>query len=138
MKRQDKSLILFSVIGLSLSGIILYSLINFFPIETRYGLRANPFLDHFKFIHNLMGVMTIFFLGLIFHGHVLTKLKGRYFYKKISGIFLLFGLFFLTISGFLLQFFSDTTLRDLTSSLHFYTGLTFFLGFFFHLLFKKP
>ena len=38
---------------MSLTGILIYLLSEYFQIETDYGLRANPWIDEVKFVHNL-------------------------------------------------------------------------------------
>ena len=112
---------------MALSGLILYVLINFFQIETEYGLRANPLIDEVKLIHNLFNFLFVFSIGLIFTNHILKKFMDKYSKKIISGYLLSISIIMLLPSGVLLLYISDLALREIFTSIHFYLGMSYIL-----------
>lgn len=108
---------------MAVSGLFLYVLINFFQIETEYGLRSNPIIDEVKLMHNLFNFLFVFSIGLIFTNHILKKFMDKYSKKIISGYLLSISIIMLLPSGILLLYISDLDLREIFTSIHFYLGI---------------
>jgi hypothetical protein len=138
MNKFDRNLVILSALGISLSGILIFVLDEFFKLKTDYGLRTNPLMDEIKLVHNFFNFLFIFAVGKIFNGHIILGLRKIKKNKLITGHVIFYGSIFLTFSGILLLYVSSVELRYFISKAHLVIGITFFLSFIVHLFSPKP
>ncbi len=138
MKKSEKKLTLFSILGISLTGILIFIFDEFFKIETDYGLRSHYLLDEFKLIHNLFNFLFVFTVGVIFNSHILLGLKKIKKDRFYTG-FIMSGLtVILIISGVSLLYLSSEALKEYGELIHLGSGILFILSFVVHFVsFRK-
>lgn len=137
MNSRSKNTIFISLLGMSLSGILIFILDTFFFIQTEYGLRENPLIGEVKLIHNLFNFLFIFAVGRIYDGHIRLGLTGIKQNKKVTGVCLYVLIWIMTISGCLMLYMGDEGILEYLESIHLIVGFMFITLFIIHNFFYK-
>lgn len=129
MKRFDQMISISFLILSFLSGVTIWILKDYFPIEDTFGQLPNPNIEFFKIVHHFSTIGVVFSLGFIFKDHLIKKykLKG---YKKYTGVLLLISLILSTLTGQSLLSISSEKLLHFLQEIHLIIGfcsLTIFL-----------
>ena len=136
MTKNRKIYLLLSLFFMASSGVAIYLLDTFFPVETDYGTRSNPWLSEMKLIHNGFNFLFIFCVGAIFPNHIYPGLVGKKKERRGTGVFISLIIFFLVFSGVFLLYIGDEAILNILEDLHWWGGVSFIVVFLFH-LFKK-
>lgn len=137
MKKIDKKLISTSFTLMSLSGLSIFIIDDFFKIQTQYGLRSHSLLDEAKFFHNAMSVFFIICFGKIIDSHLLIGLKKKNRKYRKTGILLLTSCSLLMISSPFMFYITNESYLSRLKDLHLILGLAATFFFISHMILVK-
>ena len=108
-------------VGVWLSGGIWLAFHHFVSTQGRFGPMPHPLEPWWLRLHGAFAFAALWLLGLLSAVHVAREWRdGR---KRPTGIVLVGVLAWLTLSGYLLYYAGEDSLRDVVSLLHWSVGL---------------
>ena len=103
MKRSDKLVTHFSVACVGCTGVV-YGVLRYFgSAEDEFGPVQHPLVPTLQWLHVVTAPLFVFALGLIWHGHVVQKLRSGAPQRRRTGLLLLSQALPMTATGYLLQ-----------------------------------
>ncbi|MCF8059417.1 MAG: hypothetical protein K9K67_08980 [Bacteriovoracaceae bacterium] len=120
-----------------LSGLGYFIVIEYFKLETPYGLRPHSSQGLWQAFHILVVPALVFAIGLLWREHIYVKLKATTRFKRISGIGLLASFLIMTFSGYFLIVSKNQFFIDLNKYLHLASSLLWLLFYLYHHFKKK-
>jgi len=134
VKRADKVLTHLSVAGAAGTGLLYGYLLYFGETEDEFGPVQHAWVPSLQGLHVLLVPLFVFALGLIWHYHVVQKLKSGARPRRRTGIALLSQALPMILTGYLLQVAVDEWWRELWIWSHLVTSVLFCVAFVAHLL----
>lgn len=122
MKKTDQIITIATLLLSFISGITIWILKDYFPIEDTFGTLPNPKIEYFKIIHHFSTVGVVFALGFIFKDHMIRKYKMKGLKKK-TGLALIIFLTLSALTGQSMLSISSDELLHLIQDLHLIIGL---------------
>jgi MYXO-CTERM domain-containing protein len=116
-------------LGIWASGAAWLGAHYFLRLNTTFGFETNPAEPWLLATHGAFAFASLFSLGLLWGVHVVNGWAVRR--RRMSGGVLLGAVAFLALTGYLLYYAGDDTLRNITSIAHWAVGLAalgLFLG----------
>lgn len=108
----------------------------FFKVETPYGERPHWLQGYLQSAHILLSPLFLFAMGLLWNGHIMTKLRHST-RKRVSGITLLCVCLIMVVSGYGIQAFYQETAKAIQVWAHIGTGLLFVFVYTLHHLKRR-
>ncbi len=133
MRRSDKLLTHLSVACVGGTGVVFGALRYFGSAEDEFGPVQHPLVPTLQWLHVVTAPLFVFALGLIWHGHVVQKLRSGAPQRRRTGLLLLSQALPMTATGYLLQVSVDEGWRELWTWAHVATSLLFCAAFAAHL-----
>ncbi|MFK7742010.1 MAG: hypothetical protein AB8H80_16965 [Planctomycetota bacterium] len=134
MRRVDKRVTYLSVLLVAGSGVGYGALRYFGEVEDEFGLAMHPWLPSLQAWHVATAPLFVFALGLIWHHHILAKLKSGARARRRTGLLLLSQSLPMVASGYALQVSVDEDWRFAWVVAHCITSILFVVLFVLHLL----
>ena len=134
MKRGDKLFTHLSVACVGGTGLLYGALRYFGAAEDEFGPVSHPWTPTLQWLHVVTAPLFVFALGLIWHYHVVQKLKSGAPQRRRTGLALLSQALPMVATGYLLQVSVDEWWRDLWIWSHVVTSVLFLAAFVAHLL----
>ncbi len=131
IRQGFKAFLYVSLLGLYLSGVLVWILNTWFQRDQGLGLEPSVYATPSLHIHSILGLWFLILFGYLFHSHVLPGLRRK---KKIKSGWLLLIVcivLILTVPG--LFYLTNETAKSITSLIHIYIGLSSLLIFGIHL-----
>ena len=134
MRRGDKRAVYAAAGLVAITGLGYGYLLYFGEFEDEFGPVAHPWTAPLQAAHVLTAPLFVFALGLIWHYHVVQKLKSGAPQRRRTGLALLSQALPMIATGYLLQVSVDEWWRDLWIWSHVVTSVLFLAAFAAHLL----
>ncbi|MCK5941767.1 MAG: hypothetical protein KAI24_07360 [Planctomycetes bacterium] len=134
MKRADARFTHASVALAAGTGLLYGGLLYFGEVEDEFGPVQHAWVPTSQALHVVTAPLFVFALGLIWHYHVVQKLRSGARPRRRTGIALLSQALPMIASGYLLQVSVDELWRQIWVVAHVATSLLFVVAFVAHLL----
>lgn len=134
MKRADKLFTHLSVACAAGTGLLYGYLLYFGETEDEFGPVQHGWVPPLQSLHVVTVPLFVFALGLIWHYHIVQKLKSGAPQRRRTGILLLSQALPMIATGYLLQVSVDELWRDIWIWSHLATSVLFCVAFVAHLL----
>ena len=132
MKRSDR-LATYTAVVLATGGGLLYGWALYFgATEDEFGPVQHPWVPTLQSLHVLTVPVFVFALGLIWHSHILARLRGRA--RRRTGVLLLAQAIPMVVSGYALQVAVAAAWREAWLWAHLVTSGLFCVAFVAHLV----
>ena len=129
--------ILFStLVGLLLTGVVIWVLEFWFQIDHGMGPEPDPSRIWVLRAHAVIGLWFLMVFGAVFQSHILKGLRAKR--KLLSGFCLLVPIGILIATVPLLYYVIDDELKNKVAWVHTYLGFAVTVPFFYHWLHKIP
>lgn len=115
-----------------LSGLGYFIVIEFFKVDSKYGIRPHETQGYWQGFHILAVPFLVFAVGLLWNDHILKKLKSKTNHKRKSGIILLISFFLMTISGYLIQLITHEAILEICIDIHVYISFLWIIFYGYH------
>ncbi len=122
-------------LGLWLTGVAWLGLHNFGVRQGEFGAERSPLEAWSLEAHGAFAFLTLWALGLLWGVHVVNGWRLRR--RRWTGGVLLGLLAVLILSGYLLYYTGEDTLRPVVSAIHWAVGLALLLAYLTHRLFRS-
>lgn len=132
LSRNHRRFAYATIAGVWLSGVLWLVYHYGLQREGSFGPEAHPLEAWWLRLHGLAAFATLFAFGLLWGVHIRAGLA--FARRRLSGLLLLVLLVALSLSGYLLYYASDETLRDVVRVVHWVLGLVLLLPFVVHVV----
>ena len=132
MKRWEARWNHAALVAVSLSGLA-YGIFKYFvPSSDPDSRIGHPWQPVMLKAHILVAPLAVFAIGLVFRRHALARIQGGESSGRRSGALMFWLLLPLTVTGYLVQVFVETTPVRAAGWSHAALGVCFLLGYAFH------
>ena len=124
-----------TTIFIVLTSLVLWTLKEFYQVETPYGIRPHPWTSFWIHLHVITVPLLAMLLGVMIFDHGIKRLKDNL--KKKSGVILIVSSLIMIFSGYCIQILVDPNNRSFVVNLHLVVSVIWILFYIRHSFFQR-
>ncbi len=103
MTKFERNIFILINLVVSIIGILYFFYDFFLKVETPFGLRPHPQTSSLLHLHIITVPLLLIMFGILWKGHIYSKLKSDHKERKRSGVAILILFSLMCLSGYMLQ-----------------------------------